>query len=148
MMRTLGYGVSLETPMKKDPVQFVGCSFVDDTDLLQTPALGSTPLAQCQQTMQDFIDAWSGGLRAAGGALVPSKSWIYPIEFQFDRQGTPTYKSPNNMDLQFSVKDENNTRQHLAQVHPSTAKETLGVYLAPDGNEVGQINYLKSKIAK
>ena len=47
MMRTLGHGVSLETPIKKDQIQLVGCSFVDDTDLLQTPTLESTPLVQC-----------------------------------------------------------------------------------------------------
>lgn len=148
MVRTLGFGVSLKAPLTKEETKFVGCSFVDDTDLLQTAPSPSTPLTQCQQNMQQFIDAWSGGLRATGGALVPSKSWIYPIEFVFDRKGNPSYKDPNDMNLQFTVKDSQNERQPLRTIHPSSAKETLGVYLAPDGNEKGQIEYLKNKITK
>ena len=148
MMRTLGFGVSLKAPLSQETTNFVGCSFVDDTDLLQSSTTSSTPLAQSQQDMQDFIDAWCGGLRATGGALVPSKSWIYPIEFHFNAKGQPSYKNPTDMNLHFTVKDAWNTRQELVQIHPSIAKETLGVFLAPDGNENKQIEYLTQKIKK
>ena len=148
MMRTQGYGVSLKSPLSLETTEFMGCSFVHDTDLFQTATTKSTPLSQCQQSMQAFIDAWSGGLRATGGALVPSKSWIYPIEFHFNSKGFPSYKNPQEMQLQFTVKDDQNIRQTLSQIHPSEAKETLGVCLAPDGNETKQINYLSNKIGK
>ena len=148
MVRSLGHGVALTTPLSKEAIKFVGCSFVDDTDLLQTSPDGNQSLDACQHQMQSFIDAWSGGLRATGGALVPSKSWLYPIEFIFNAQGIPSYRDPSDMNLNFAVKDEDNIRQHLSQIHPSISKETLGVHLAPDGNDRGQIEYLKSKIAK
>ena len=98
--------------------------------------------------MQEFINAWEGGLKATGGALVPSKSWIYPIEFQFDNKGLPSYKNPQEMNLHFTVNDSQDVRHELRQIQPSIAMETLGVYLAPDGNERGQIKYIQSKIAK
>ena len=56
MMRTLGFGVSLQSPLSQETTKFVGCSFVD-TDLLQTAPMASGPLITCQQTMQVFINA-------------------------------------------------------------------------------------------
>ena len=32
MMRKLGFGASFQSPVSKEVVRFVGCSFVDDTD--------------------------------------------------------------------------------------------------------------------
>ena len=29
--------------------------------------------------MQNVLDRWEGGLKTTGGALVPSKSWVFPI---------------------------------------------------------------------
>ena len=40
------------------------------------------------QKMQEAIDRWEGGLKATGGAIVPSKSWIYPIAYQFEENGS------------------------------------------------------------
>ena len=34
------------------------------------------------------------------------------------------------------------------KLEPTKAQETLGVYLAPDGNETKQIQHLQTKIAK
>ena len=98
--------------------------------------------------MQQAIDAWSTGLRVTGGALDPQKSWIYPIQFQFDAKGRPHYQSPEDLDLRFTVHDSNLTRCPLNLVHPNSAKETLGVFLSPSGNESAQITYLKSKVAQ
>jgi hypothetical protein len=33
------------------------------------------------QEMQQAIDSWDGGLKAAGGALVPLESYWYLIDF-------------------------------------------------------------------
>ena len=67
--------------------QFVCYAFVDDTDLVHasdrdapTDDLGMTDLVT---EMQAVVDTWEGGLRASGGALVPSKSYWYLIHFKF-----------------------------------------------------------------
>ena len=148
MMRKLGFGVSLHSPLSKEHTRFVGCSFVDDTDLLQTGSSPNTPLYTTQHKMQQAIDAWSNGLRVTGGALVPHKSWIYPIQFSFDAKGQPHYCPIDQLHLDFTIADSNLRRCPLVQIHPSTAKETLGVFLAPDGNESTQITYLQEKITQ
>ena len=142
MMRTLGYGVEFSSPISQESTHFVGCSFVDDTDLLQTHTRYDKLLIELQTTMQEAIDAWSTGLRATGGSLVPSKSWIYPISFQFNKKGHFQYTPIDLLDLQFTVHDYNQNRQNLSQIGASIARETLGVFLAPDGNERARIEYL------
>ena len=34
--------------------------------------------------LQDVVDHWEGGVRATGGALVPTKSWWYLIDFVWE----------------------------------------------------------------
>ena len=147
MMKQLNFGVTFSSPLSKEEVRFVGCSFVDDTDLLQTSPSLHDSVQQFQHKMQQAIDAWSTGLRATGGALVPSKSWIYPIEFSFDAKGGYSYTPINQLALQFTVHDAQQHRCPLEQISPNEAKETLGVFLAPDGNENAQIEFLRTKVA-
>ena len=147
MMKSLGFGVSLTAPISAANTKFVGCSFVDDTDLLQTSTNPTDTLHQQHHTMQQAIDTWSEGLRTTGGALVPQKCWIHPIEFGFSPKGHPTYKSTQSLQLQFTVQDSSQVAHPLTQIEPNIAKETLGVFLAPDGNETEQINYFKRKIS-
>ena len=146
MMKKLGFGASFSTPLTQESITFAGCSFVDDTDLLLTDPEYNKPLHQVRTQMQNAIDAWSSGLRVSGGAIVPSKSWIYPIQFSFDHKGNPTYDEMENLGLNFTVKDANEQRQALSLVPANEARETLGVFLAPDGNESKQIEHLKSKV--
>ena len=40
IMQTLNFGAKFTTPLSKEAIKFVGCSFVNDTDLIQT---GLTP---------------------------------------------------------------------------------------------------------
>ena len=148
MMKQFQFGVKFNTPISNQPIQFVGCSFVDDTDLLQTGRSVLDPLETIQPVMQRAIDAWSTGLRATGGALVPDKCWLYPISFNFDPKGNFSYTSVDQLNLQFTVPDATLIRQPLTLISPHEAKETLGVYLAPDGNERLQIQHLKSKVAQ
>ena len=147
MMRNLKFGAKFNTPLSKETINFVGCSFVDDTDLIHTSSTPGTPLRDFSQEMQNAINAWSSGLRATGGALVPEKSWIYPIEFTFNNKGHPIYKTLDQIQLNFTVNDANLQRCPLELVAATQARETLGVFLAPDGNEQAQINYLKTKVA-
>ena len=98
--------------------------------------------------MQEAINAWSMGLRTTGGALVPQKCWVYPIQFQFDSHGQYSYSPTEDLQLHLTVPDDTQRLHPLLQVEPTIAKETLGVYLAPDGNEDAQIEYLKQRIAQ
>jgi hypothetical protein len=48
---------------------------------------------EVMQEMQEGTDRWEGGLKTTGRAIVPEKSWVYPIDFKFDKEGRWEYKS-------------------------------------------------------
>jgi hypothetical protein len=88
------------------------------------------------EKMQDAINRWEGGLKATGGAIVPQKSFVYPVIFEFDNAGHWSYKKVQDIDHQFTVKDHNDDLQEMGQLDASVGKCTLGVYIAPDGNNI------------
>ena len=95
---------------------------MDDTDLIGFHASEPiVPLEETMDKMQDNVNRWEGGIQMSGGAIVPGKSWIYPISFKFD--------DPRN----------------LTQKESQDGQETLGVILAPDGNNLKMIDKLRSK---
>ena len=60
-----------------------------------------------QESMQESINRWEGGLKATGGAIAPGKSWVYAIDFTFDDKGDWSYTQPEEIDFDFTVKDHN-----------------------------------------
>ena len=77
---------------------------------------------------------WEGGLKATGGALVPEKSFVYPIDFKFDNSGKVWYKSVEEINAHFEVPNKDDKVILLRELEPSSASETLRVFLAPDGS--------------
>jgi hypothetical protein len=63
-------------PISKLPLSFVGYSFIDDTDLLQS---NGDNIPNTIRTLQEDIDTWEGCLKATGGALGPNKSYCYLV---------------------------------------------------------------------
>jgi hypothetical protein len=113
----------------------VGYALLDDTDLVQFDAWDQTmSTEEVIDKMQDSINRWEGGLKATGGAIIPPKSFVYPIGFKFDDAGDWSYKSIDGIDYNFTVPDHNDNIQPLEQLNASVGKCTLGVYLALDGN--------------
>lgn len=145
LMRTENLGAHFKTPLTEEKIFFAGCSFVDDTDLVYTSYDAEKTLEDITPAMQQSIKTWEGGLRATGGALVPEKSWIYPIKYVWNEEGDPKLENIENLDIQFSVKDATQTEKSLSLTPPTEAKETLGVYLSPDGSNTTQVTYLKQK---
>ena len=146
MMRKEGYGAYFVTPITKEKIDFVGCSFVDDTDLVLSSPISSDSLEEITAQMQQAINTWEGGLRSTGGALVPEKSWVYPIKYIWNEHGEPVLESIENLEVAFTVKNANQETKPVTLTPPTEAKETLGVFLSPDGSHYKQIDYLKSKV--
>ena len=119
---------------------------MDDTDLIQGN-MGNTNITanEIMNEMQQAISRWEGGLKATGGALVPEKSFVYPIDFKFNNTGKVSYKSVEEIDAHFEVPDADGQMITLRQFEPSKASETLGVFLAPDGNNEAAIEALLEK---
>ena len=146
MMREAQNGGFFEEPISNISHHIVGYAYVDDTDLIEVKMRDdNNSLEEAVERMQEAIHRWEGGLKATGGAIQPDKSWVYPIGFKFDASGKWEYDNEVNEKFQFQVKDHNNIMKQMPTLNPSEGKETLGVFLAPDGNNKKMIEYLKEK---
>ncbi len=84
MLRKQGYGCEFTSLISCKTFSFVGYSFVDDTDLIQ-----SNPSVSCYidvlQSLQMSLDTWEGGLKAICGAIVPKKYFGTLLTSHFHR---------------------------------------------------------------
>jgi hypothetical protein len=90
-MKSAGFRFKVTTVISGDKFSFVCYTFVDDSDVVHSRYdtdmnedinLETTALIN---EMQQVVDTWEGGLRASGGALVPSKSYWYLLHFIFEQ---------------------------------------------------------------
>jgi hypothetical protein len=91
VMRSEGFGTYFRACISGETIRFVGYSFVDDTDLIQSARRSTETELEVASEMQRALNTWEGALRATGGAIVPSKSFWYLIGFQW-AEGTWQYK--------------------------------------------------------
>ena len=85
--------------------------------------------------MQQAISRWAGGLKATSGAIdTGEKTWVYPISFKFDESGKWSYKTTDEINTIFHLYDDHDNLKIISKLEPHIGKETLGAFLAPDGN--------------
>ncbi len=98
--------------------------------------------------MQTVINRWEGLLRATGGALVPKKSHWYFVDFLWT--GTDwRYKKAHECPGVLTVVDTNGLDiVPLTRHEVDHAEETLGVYIAMDGNNNEETQALRHKAIK
>jgi hypothetical protein len=146
MMRAADHGLHLISAIAKEASSTVAFAFVDDTDLVQgNPGNNNISANDVMEEMQQSLLRWEGGLKATGGALVPEKSFVYPIDFTFNNSGIASYKNIQEIAAHFEAPNAEGIMTELEQLDPSEARETLGVYLAPDGNNREAATQLKVK---
>ena len=146
MLRAKGNGAKFVSPISHEHTHIVGFAFVDDTDLITFDMeMNTVDWDEITHKMQEAIDRWEGGLKSTGGAIVPSKSWIYPIKFSFDDKGKASYLPTSEIDHEFTVADAQGQRVPLRSFDPHIGMETLGVVLAPDGNNKDALTSLAKK---
>ena len=149
MMRSLQHGIKYRTPLSLEDDSIVGFAFVDDTDL----AVGDLRQAHIDISdvfieAQRTIDSWEGGLKTTGGAIRPDKSFVYPISFAFKPSGEYYFEKVADMDKSLTVRDHEDIRMELELVDANVGKETLGMFIAPDGSMDDQMKALKKKVNK
>jgi hypothetical protein len=108
---TAGNGGHFVSPIIKEYSHTVGFAFVDDTELIHVDMRHTETEQIAMNKMQKTIDRWEGGLKTSRGTIVNSKSWVYPIIFDFDAQGKWKYKKAEDIEHNFTVKDDKETRQ-------------------------------------
>ena len=139
MLKTQGFGFKMRTPLSHAGFAFVCYTFVDDTDLVHSPS-PTISTDTLLSEMQSVVDHWEGGLRASGGALVPTKSYWYLVNFVW-RNDRWVYLTINDHPGTISIFDSDRNRVPLERLEVGDARETLGVFLALDGNQ--QAEFLK-----
>jgi hypothetical protein len=142
MLRQEGMGGVFETPITKKQLHIVGYAYVDDTDIITFT--GKDDEKETIQKMQENIDLWSGGLAATGGQLEPRKTYWYNINFKW-QQGKWRYATKEEATADLTTTDHTGRRTSLEQVDISEGRRTLGVRLAPDGNNREEFKYLKTQ---
>ena len=143
MMRAEGFGMRFKTPITREAVHVVGFAIVDDADLVISETDANTTGDRTLQLAQKALDHWEGGVRCTGGAIVPAKSHWYYISFKWI-EGQWSYEDIDET-KSLTVLNEFQERVELTQVPVSEAKKTLGVFLAPDGNNRDMLQYLTPK---
>lgn len=145
MLKDEGFGLHIIDPISGEQSTFVCYTFVDDTDLVHAPTT-TTDIRVIQQEMQNMLNHWEGGLKATGGALVViDKSYWYSISFTW-KKNRWHYNSILDTPHDLSVKDHNGNISKLERLEVSQAKETLGLWIAMDGNQDRQKMELIKKI--
>ena len=145
MLRAEGYGAFFASSLSNEKVSFVGYAFVDDTDLVTTSKDPNATYEDVAELMQGALTAWEGGIRATGGAIEPEKSHWYLIDFVW-HHGKWRYATVEETPAEISVKDCNGKVSNLQRLSVSEAKRTLGVRIAPDGNNGAEMKFLKSRV--
>ena len=144
MMRTALFGLQITTCISAVLISFLCYAFVDDTDLVHTgPSVDTTGL-EILHDMRRFVTHWEGGLRATGGALRVDKSYWYLIDFQW-KSNAWHYVSKDDLPGDIQVRDADGKTKTLPRLEPHEANETLGIYIAMDGNTRKQVEKLRTK---
>jgi hypothetical protein len=146
MLRRQGFGFKSSNLLSEENYHFACYTYVDDTDLIHNGNRHTTP-AQVFNEMQRMLDHWEGGLRATGGALVPRKSYWYGIDFKWNRQKHKwEYKQINELPGSLTLKDHSQTTIELTRLEVHEARETLGLWIAMDGNQTSQVAAIQYQI--
>ena len=74
------------------------------------------------------------------------KMGCYLIFSNFDK-GEP-FSLPADLDLAFTITDAQGNHEAVKTIDPKTSQESLGVWIAPDGNNTDHINILQHKASK
>jgi hypothetical protein len=144
MLKTAGFGFRVRTVILGDEFSFVCDIFVDDSNVVHSclDTNISADTANLVSEMQQAVDTWEGSLRASGGALVPTKSCWFLIHFVFEQnrwQYTRLDETPGNI----TISDIPGTaRVELERLDVQEARETLGVFIAMNGNQEAQTQEL------
>jgi hypothetical protein len=146
VMHKQGYVATFVSAISWMSIALCGFLFVDDADLLFTAPTTHQRGEEIAESAQRHLDEWEGLIRATGGALVPSKSFWYLVDFQWD--GTDwIYWDTADMPASISVRNTAGTAyEELTCKNPNESEVTLGVGLAVDGNAKGQVAKLKDAV--
>jgi len=121
-----------------------GFAFVDYTDLIVTDP--SNDEQKVADKMHQSVQLWHRLLKATGGNLVPEKCFWYLIDFQHEGNQWKYKRWQANQRKLYIPKDDR-TLVTIPHLETNEAQRTLGVRLAPDGNNDEEFHYFQGVMA-
>ena len=134
-----GYGSSFCYAISRGLYTICGFAYVDDCDLFY---LGNTP-DEIIIGMQSMLTLWDELMEVTGAAIAPDKCWWYLVDFTWKRGRWKYSDTPTEHHLK--VRNKDGASVQLEYQSHAVAKEMLGVYLAPNGQQKTQLAKMKSK---
>jgi len=122
-----------------------GFAFVDDTDLIVTDETNEE--IQVARKMQESLNLWHRLLQATGGNLVPEKCFWYLINFRWEHTHWKYVKWQED-DQTLSIACSDGSKVKIPCLDMSNTRQTLGVRLAPDGNNKAEFLHLQEETLK
>ena len=137
MCERAGHGTTCIAPLSGKLLKFLGFAFVDDADLSECAEDVNTTGEELVSSFHRFMNRWNGGLRATGGLIAAAKTRWFLIDFAWT--GTDyVYRKIADMPGDITLPDQDGKEYTVSRAEVSTAFESLGVWLALDGNQEKQ----------
>ena len=134
-----GFATQFIFSISKGLFELCGFSYVDDCDLFHI----GDDVEDVHARMQEMLTMWDQLMEVNGAAIAPDKCWWYIADFKWTRGRCKMVDAGKGRTLQ--VRDKDQKMQSLTNLPLSEAKEMLGVFLAPDGNEKQALQSLVNK---
>jgi hypothetical protein len=116
IQRNKRFGFYFFTPISES-------TFMNNSDSVQSLEQGA-PYQDLIQCMQQAVDSWEGGLMVTSGAIVPSKTYWYLVDFSWSG-GKWRYKKISECSGDITVGNLDGNRETLRRVKTDMAEETL-----------------------
>ena len=139
-MRAEGYGATIPAPISDEEVKLLGCQFVDDSTYTQTSATIEGLLLDTTRA-QTLL---SGLVRATGGALEPTKSFMWVLDHRYTGQEYQL-KTAQQVPFSLQVPDDKGEPTTIPQLEVTDTRRMLGVELGPVSGDKAQTAVLRKK---
>lgn len=129
--KKFGHGARITTAISKKRYSTAGCLYVDDVDLFSMNSSLATP--ELWQEVAASTERWTDLLTVPGGSGKGDKCFGYLVDYEWDEDGAWHYAPAPDMDLNIVLPD--GSRERIALLPAETARVTLGVNMAPNGDD-------------
>lgn len=141
-----GHGASFVCPISNVNATLAAILFVDDCDLIHIDMNCDDSAFETFEKMQESVLSWGNLLIGSGGSYKPVKCFYHLISFKWDRKGKWLYEENHTnpaFDLMVPMPDGSVAK--IDHLPVTTAKKTLGVYSAPNGDAAGATKAMKER---
>jgi hypothetical protein len=145
IMHQIGFVATFTSAMSSSKVKFCGFLIVDNADLLRNAPDNDMEAVTILQQFQAMVDCWEENLRVTGGGIHPEKSFWHLLDCKWDKKAHKwRHKTFDDAPGKITIK-EPNAETRVEHLEPHTARVTLGVDCAPNGNQAPEREHLRKK---